>query len=242
MIMPRRMLICLTMLSMVLLISACSDDDPDPVSSPQPTVARVLVLEDGGTEDSLYVVLGSAGFNVTHGGPYTDYHNTDLSAYDLVILLNGVDYGETIEDSIQQAMKDYVTAGGVLLTTEWALEEGYWDILESFMPVAYDDDYDYASETYVKLVDHEITAALPDTFETNSDWSYVNMIELADGATASTNRTVLCKGLLGGPALVIGDLGTGHIIHWAMAGEYNGSDIWSDEVKQIFVNIANFSK
>ncbi|MCP4684192.1 MAG: hypothetical protein GY867_01990 [bacterium] len=240
--MPKALLTCLITLLTVLLINACSDDDPDPVSSTQPNPARILVLEDGGTEDSLYVVLDAAGFDVTHGGPYYDHTNTDFSAYDLVILLNGVDYGETIEDSIQQAMKDYVTAGGVLLTLEWMLEEGYYDILESFIPVEYNDDYSYASETYIKMAAHEITAAVPDSFATNDDWSLVYMAELPDASTESTNRTVLFRGLEGGPALTIGDLGSGHTIHWAMAGEYNGSDIWSDEVKQIFVNIAEFSK
>ena len=238
--MKRTILACLTMLMVALLISACGDDDP--VSGTQSDPAKILVLEDNGTEDSLYVVLDAAGFDVTRGGLYYEYTSTDFSAYDLVILLNGVDYGETIEDSIQQAMKDYVMAGGVLLTTEWLLEEGYYDILESFMPVAYDDDYSYSSETYIKMATHPITASVPDTFVTNSDWSLVYMYELDNASTECTNRTILFQGLEGGPALTIGDLGTGHIIHWAMAGEYEGADIWSDEVRQIFINIARFSQ
>jgi len=227
-----------TMLLLVFLFNACSKD---PVSSKRDP-AKILVLEDGGTEDTLYTVLDSAGFDVTHGGLYYDYTNTDFSAYDLVILLGGVDYGETIEDTIQTALKNYVTAGGNLLTTEWTLEEGYYSILESFMPVAYDGDYSYHPETYVRMATHPITANIPDTFMTNADWALVYMTELDDASTESTNRTVLFKGLEGGPALTIGNLGTGHIIHWAMAGEYEGPDIWSDEVKQIFINIGKFSE
>jgi len=226
------------MLALAFLIHACGKDSVSSNRGP----AKVLVLEDGGTEDTLYMVLEAAGCEVTRGGLYYEYTNTDFSEFDLVILLNGVDYGETVEDSIQQALKDYVTDGGVLLTIEWMLEEGYYDILESFIPVAYGDDYSYTSETYVKMANHPITANIPDTFMTTSDWALVYMVELDDASTESTNRTVLYKGLEGGPALIIGDLGAGHTIHWAMAGEYRGSDIWTEEVKQIFVNIANYSR
>jgi len=112
--------------------------------------------------------------------------------------------------------------------------------LESFLPVKYNDDYSYSPETYLKRTNHAITANLPDSFVTNDDWSLVYMVD--HDSSLSVNRTVLFEGLEGGPALTIGDYGSGHTIHWAMAGEYEGVDIWSDEVKQIFINIGKFSE
>ena len=235
--MRKTLLTGLVLLLVAFLFNACSNS----VSSKRGP-AKILVLDDGGTEDSLYVVLDSAGFEVTDGGLYYEYTGTDFSMYDLVILLNGIDYGETIEDSIQQAMKDYVTAGGNLLTIEWLLEEDNYDILKSFMPVAYNNDYDYHAETYVKMANHPITAAIPDTFMTYDGWTSIYMTELDDASTECTNRIVLFKGLKSGPAVTMGNLGKGHIIHWAMAGAYRGQNIWSDEVKQIFINIGKFSQ
>lgn len=228
---------CLTVFLAVLVASGCSSDTP--VSSVTPLDVKILVLEDDGSQDTLYAILSYPGFVVTQGGPYYDYTGTDFSAYDLVIFLNGIEYLEVMEDSIQQALMDYVTAGGVLLTTEWLLEEGYHIILESFLPVAHDASFEYESETYTKMVDHPITANIPNTFVTNSDWCLSYMT--AHPSPLSSNIQVLFEGSTSGPALVIGDLGSGHTIHWAMGLEYIGEDIWSAEVRQIFLNIAFFS-
>lgn len=230
---------CLTIFLVVIIAIGCSDDDP--VSS-TPVPAKVLILEDGGTEDSLQFILDSAGFDVTMGGLYLAYTGTDFSTYDLVILLNGLAFNTPMPDSVQQGLKSYVMAGGVLLTTEWFVYYGKNVILDSLSPVTSGQIFNDGPETHIKELDHPITAGLPDTFYTHpSDWYWY---ATADRATSlSSNRRVLTSGVVANSAqLVIGTFGSGRVIYWAMAGIYNGPDVWSTEVRRIFINIAAFSK
>ncbi|HEX2897839.1 MAG TPA: hypothetical protein VHP63_07310 [candidate division Zixibacteria bacterium] len=238
----KRLLISFSLIALLyLLILGCSDDEP--TAPTQPARANVLILDDVGTQDSLLKILDSANFDVTLGGPFWAYTGTNFSAYDLVIILHGVSYSEYIADSIQAALRNYVNGGGVLLTTEWLLyynENTYDSILHSIIPVSYNDNYEYFPETYLKVTDHAITAGVPDSFDTRTDWTLVYMI---DNATSlSTNHQVIYNGKNGGPAITIGTYGAGRSIHWAMAGQYRGADIWSPEVRRIFINIAAFSK
>lgn len=235
----KRLIYALPLLLFVYLLAiSCSKDKPTQSGAGAPT--KVLILEDNGTQDTLQFILDSAGFDVTMGGLYYDYTNTNFSAYDLVILLNGVNYGYDIEDSIQTALINYVNGGGVLLTTEWLLEEGNNTIIESILPVSYNSLYAYNGETYLKVTSNAITAGVPDSFDTRAGWSAIYMVD--NPASLSTNHVVLFNGKASGPALTMGTYGTGRTIHWAMAGQYWEDDIWSPEVRRIFINIANFSK
>lgn len=210
---------------------------------------QVLILEDDGTEDAMATILTGAGCDVTMGGLYYDYVETDFSAYDLVILLYGVDYGYGIDSDVQQGLKDFVQAGGVLLTTEWLTYQGTgetdWATLIDLLPLAYDDDYcdngaGECVETYTKLVDHAVTEGLPATFSTPGDWVY--SFQVVNATSVASNIQVLFEGSISGAALGIGDFGTGHVLHWSMGGEYEGSDIWSTETSRILTNIADFSE
>ncbi len=209
---------------------------------------RVLILEDGGTEVSVRTILTDAGYTVTMGGLYDEYTGTDFSAFDLVLLLNGIYYGDTLEAGVQQGLKDFVSAGGVLMTTEWLTYEGtgvdYWDTLMDILPLTYNDDYCDESdgvcpETYTKRVDHPITEGLPATFLTPSDWTY--SFQAVNSSSLANNIQVLFEGSTSGSALGVGDFGLGHTIHWSMAGAYGGTDIWSTETTRILTNIAAFA-
>lgn len=210
---------------------------------------QVLILEDDGSETAVASILTGAGCDVTMGGLYYNYDNTDFSAYDLVIVLYGVDYGYGIDPDVQQALKDFVQAGGVLLTTEWLTYEGTgntdWDTMIDLLPLAYNDDYCDSGagecvETYTKLVDHAITEGLPATFSTPDDWVY--SFQVVNSTSVASNIQVLFEGSISGAALGIGEFGTGHVLHWSMGGEYDGSDIWSTETSRILTNIADFAE
>ncbi len=209
---------------------------------------RVLILEDGGTENSVETILDNAGYTVTMGGPYDEYDGTDFSAFDLVLLLNGYYYGDTLQAGVQQGLKDFVSAGGVLMTTEWLTYEGtgvdYWDTLMGILPLTYNDDYCDAGagvcpETYTKMVDHPITEGLPASFLTPPDWTY--SFQAVNSSSLATNIKVLFEGSNSGSAIGVGDFGLGHTIHWSMAGVYGGTDIWSTETTRILTNIAAFA-
>lgn len=208
---------------------------------------RILILDDNGSSGGFERILGDAGYTYTNGGYYEDYTNTDFSAYDLVILLYGYDYGYEIDLDVQAALKTWVQAGGVLLTTEWftySYDDVDIDTLLEILPLTYNDDYcddggGVCPETYTRMVDHPVTAGLPATFVTPDDWTYsflaVNPTSLA------TDIQVLFEGSNSGAALGVGTFGSGHTLNWSMAGEYDGSDIWSAETERIVENIAAFA-
>jgi hypothetical protein len=209
---------------------------------------RILILDDGGTEVEVQTMLEAAGYTVTMGGLYYEYTGTDFSAYDLVILLYGYDYDYYIEIEVQQGLKDFVAAGGVLLTTEWltytGAGESEWETLIDLLPLAYNDAYcddgdGACPETYTKLVEHPITEGLPATFLTPDDWTY--SYQAVNDSSVAGNIQVLFEGSTSGSALGIGDFGQGHSIHWSMAGIYGGEDIWSTETSRVLTNIAAFA-
>ena len=209
---------------------------------------RVLILEDDGTEGDVQTILTDAGYTVTMGGLYSDYAGTDFSAFDMVILLYGYDYGYSIDVTVQQGLKDFVTAGGILLTTEWLTYQGSgdedWETLIDILPLAYNEDYcddgdGVCPETYTRMVDHPITEGLPLTFVTPLDWTY--SFQAVNDSSLATNIQVLFEGSTSGSALGVGDFGLGHTIHWSMAGIYGGTDIWSTETERILTNIAAFA-
>lgn len=199
----------------------------------------VLILEDDGTEDSVYNILTSGGINATLGGNYWEYTGMGINQYNLVIFLCGVDYGEPMDSSVQQIIRDYVFSGGKLLTTEWIAygEYDYYPLIYEILPVVYDGDWDYNEETYYKQLNHPISLSLPDSFVVPVDWSY--SFTLRD-TTPSKQALTIFKGSESGDAVVLGRYGAGEIIHWNMAGQYDGNEIWSPEVKKLLVNISRY--
>jgi hypothetical protein len=248
--MKNLLLSCLVILALTLGFG-CSDDDPaSPPSSSGggSTKADILVLDDDSTGTDLVSILVAAGNAVTMGGSYYDYAGTDFSAYDLVIFLSGYDYGSDLMPGVEQGMKDFVMAGGVLVTTEYmtySFDAGaYLPLIEDFLPLKYNDAYcddsdGTCTETYTKNGSHAITAGLPATFVTPTNSTY--SLTVVNPTSSSTNIEVLFTGANSGAALGIGQLGTGHTIHWNMGGVYGGTEIWDTNTKRILTNIAEFA-
>lgn len=199
----------------------------------------VLILEDDGTEDSVYSILTANGINTTLGGNYWEYTGAGINQYGLVIFLCGVDYGETMDTSVQQIIRDYVFNGGKLLTTEWIAYGvyDYYPLIYEILPVVYNDDWDYIEETYYKQLNHPISLSLPDSFVVPVDWSY--SFTLRD-TTPSKQALTIFTGSESGDAVVLGRYGSGEIIHWNMAGQYDGDSIWSPEIKTLLINIVRY--
>lgn len=199
----------------------------------------VLILEDDGTEDSVYSILTANGINTTLGGNYWEYTGAGINQYGLVIFLCGVDYGETMDTSVQQIISDYVFNGGKLLTTEWIAYGvyDYYPLIYEILPVVYNDDWDYNEETYYKQLNHPISLSLPDSFVVPVDWSY--SFTLRD-TTPSKQALTIFTGSESGDAVVLGRYGSGEIIHWNMAGQYDGDSIWSPEIKTLLINIVRY--
>ncbi len=199
----------------------------------------VLILEDNGTEDSVNTILTSNGINTTLGGNYWEYTGSGINQYGLVIFLCGVDYGESMDSSVQQIICDYVFNGGKLLTTEWIAygEYDYYPLIYEILPIVYNDDYGYDEEMYYKNINHPLSIDLPDSFVVPVDWSYSLTIR---DTTPAKQAVTIFTGSSSGDAVVLGQYGSGEIIHWNMAGQYDGDSVWTTEVKQVLVNIARY--
>jgi len=236
----RRLLFLILVLSFAfLLVLSCSEDEPTaPVAAP----AKVLILEDDGTEDTLFKILDSAGFDVTLGGIYHEYKGTDFSAFDLVILLNGLEYTTAMPDSVQQGLKSYVNGGGVLLLTEWFVYYGNQVILDSLSLVTSGGNYNDGFEAYLKQLDHPITAGLPDSIDITNPCGYWYATTARPTSLCTNIQTIYNGVTAASPQLLIGTFGSGRVIYWAMGGQTQCADLWVSPIRRLFINIAAFSK
>jgi trehalose utilization protein len=231
-------------LAAALLLAAafapgCSKDGP---TRPPTPALRALVLGDGGTQDSLIPILQQSGFSVTDGGPYWDYTGTSLGQFDVLVLLCGVTYTGTIPDTVEQKILSFVGAGGGLLTTDWvsynAAPRTRMDQVAAILPVQYTSEGS-GTETYtIAVPSHPIVSGLPSNFDVPSDWSYSMTTLSTDPAKQA--RSVIA-GSASGSAVTTGVYGTGRIVHWSMAGHYQGPNIWSPEVVKLLGNIVNWA-
>lgn len=228
-------------LLVALLATTASCSDSTGPTGP----ATILILGDAGSEAAVGDILTNAGNTVTQGGHYKDYSATAFGDYDLVIVLDGVDYGYTMQAGVEQALLDYVSAGGTLLTTEWMAYSGNLTLLLAALPLAYQDDYcdngdGECNETYTRKTAHTITGGVPASFATPADWT--ESVMAVNGASTSTNITVLYTGSIGGPALAVATRGSGRLVQWNMATEYGGDRIWDVNTRKILTNIARYSQ
>lgn len=223
-----------------LLILSCKNSN-DSMSS-NSTPAKILILEDGGSQDTLFKFLDSAGFDVTLGGLYSDYTGVNFGGYDLVIFLNGVTRGNVMPDSVQYGLRNYVNGGGVLLLTEWFVYDGDQVILDSLSPVnsggAYNDGY----EGYLKQIDHPITAGLPDSIDITNPCGYWYATTARPTSLCTNIQTIYNGVVAASPQIVIGTYGSGRVVYWAMGGQTQCANLWISPIRQLFFNIANFSK
>ena len=150
-----------TLLLSLTLLAACGGDD-DPAAPETPDPAKVLVLQDGGTETRVVEILTAAGIDADLGPLYYEYGANDLDRYDAVVFLNCIDYGESLPDSTQTKYVEWIARGGGIVTMEWFL---YYaddnEILTGVLPVVEGDDYAYEPETYTRVLDHPIAEGLP---------------------------------------------------------------------------------
>ena len=196
----------------------------------------IFILHDNGTQDSIATILFDAGMFVEIGGPYWQFTDQDISEFSLVILLNGVAWTSSVPQVGQDNLRQYISAGGAMLSTEWISWSGSTNqTLNSIIPVSYGGSWSTGIETYTVETDHPITENLPESFAVLPNWSF-SVTNRDENPTL--NAITLLKGSRSNDALVIGEFGNGNIVHWNMGGHYSGRNIWSDEVRQILINIA----
>jgi hypothetical protein len=237
----RRMSAVVTLAVLIALAATgCAGNHP---TAPVIAIRKpVLVLGDGGTQDSVLAILKRAGIDARNGGPYWQFDGKGLQNYQSVLFLTGKVYSSQMADSVQQRLIAFVASGGGLMTIEWmgyAQGSDYYPLVAAIIPAKYGSGYAETGETYsVKLAGHPIAAGLPPSFSTPAAaWAYSKM--LADPAP-DKQATVVIGGSGSGAAVIAGRHTFGRTVHWSQAGHYRGNGIWTTNTRLLLVNIVNY--
>lgn len=240
----------LTLLAaMSIIASGCSGDSGGPTATiqpppPPPAIEPILILGDGRTETMVATILADNGISVRAGGPYWSYDGNGLADVSAVILLTGYDYARQMPTPVQSRIAAFVADGGGLMTIEWLLFNrgigaGLQDLIADIVPARYNNGFRTGSETYTVMdASHPVAQGFAGSFATpGTPWNY--SLTTVD-PTPSKSARLIFRGSASGAAVVAGVYGQGRTVHWNMAGEYGGSEIWSDSVRRLLVNIAKF--
>lgn len=230
----RRLTVLPLLAALIAAATGCAENPTAPEAQP----TRILVLEDGGTEDSVAVFLRAQGHTVTMGGPHSQFRGAGLADHDVVLLLSGPQYTATMPDSAQQKLVNFVANGGGLMTTEWVhyltSRGAYYSRLRVILPATYGGTYQRGADTCRVNGVHPIAVGLPQTFVTSANWGGSRLQAKTDPAL---RPEVPIIGSYTASAVVTGVYGTGRTACWSMAGHYYSANIWSRDTKMLLGNI-----
>ncbi|MBC2716951.1 MAG: hypothetical protein HF978_16735 [Desulfobacteraceae bacterium] len=201
--------------------------------------ARVLLMGDGGSETEVQQALVNAGHDVTYGGLYWEWagSNPNPDNFGLIIYLDGVEYGNTLQESAAMAVNQFVARGCGLVLTEWTTYEVYdgdeHPIIENLMPVYTPDQaYAYGDTWTVQDTGHPLTQGVPSTWEdTVAGWSWV---------TAKIGTVVLITGTDGNPLISYSNVNGGTVVHINHDMAYTENPINANAL-QLIVNAADYA-
>ena len=111
----------------------------------------ILVLGDDNSESFVTPYLINQGHIVVSDTAYYDWDGSIPALTEVIIYLHGYEYGyELGEDAdpviANQAMLDFVAAGGGVIFTEWYAYSEQTEPVEALMPVTYNDEYYYQAD------------------------------------------------------------------------------------------------
>src|ERR1039457_5240648 len=144
------------------------------------TTPRVLILGDGGSEVFVKQALSDAGDNVTVVNNYADWDGVTPSAagFDVIVLLDGLNYGSTMQNAAAAAISAHVAGGGGLIMTEWTAYDAHAGTLNpavaALLPVvSTNGSYSYAGTWNVTQPTHPIVTGLPVSWSDSAGYSVV---------------------------------------------------------------------
>lgn len=215
--------------SFALLLGAVSFSD----------AANVLLLGDDDAESQVQTALQNAGHNVTYGGIYYDWDgvNPNPNNFDVIVALDGYDYGYDFTVNAETAMTSFVARGCGLVFTEWTAYDvcsGYKSAaIGQLMPVTMPDCSDYGTaDTWTVLNPaHPLTAGVPNSWSDTAQWSTVN---------AKPGSTVLITGTSANPLLTYSTANGGTVIHINHDMTYTTDTIDANAL-QLIVNAVEYS-
>ncbi len=134
----------------------------------------MLTCTNSSVDAQLKTLFEGAGHIVTIGPRYGAYDGTGVDQYDVVIAMDSYGVGGgTMPLAGQESLRDFVQAGGGLITGEWIIWGNYGElpVLHHVLPV--EPSYGYRAAgtiTYsISTADPILSAALPDNFSFPAD-------------------------------------------------------------------------
>lgn len=199
----------------------------------------VLILKDAATEGDFNTILTDAGMDVTVSTVYEyQWNGTNPSPndFDVVILLDGNTYGAGMPIAGQEALVNFVNAGGGLIMTEWiAYEAGNHTAMKDL--ILYEpSQWNYAEgeETFTVAQEHPVTLGLPPSFSVP--------YHAGNPGGVKPDATVLISGSMLPSAVAVKQYGAGRVVEFAVAGNYTGSPfISSPDMQKLLINSVNWT-
>jgi hypothetical protein len=191
----------------------------------------VLIVADTDvvSTNALAASLADSGVQVTvrPAPEYTwDGTNPSLTGFDVVLHLNGATYDLPLESSAQTALTSFVSNGGGFVGAKWNGYEPQPELSELVLlghggfPDGPEQNCAACQVTYEQLpagAGHPVLAGLPSSFSFTADGH--------DAGPAASFATVLMQVPSGGPAVLVREYGTGRVVNFSFAPNYQWDDI-----------------
>jgi hypothetical protein len=200
---------------------------------------NILLLGDTDAETQVQAALESAGHTVTFAGYYYDWDGVtpNVNDFDVVVFLNGEDYGYALEPAAATALDSFVAGGCGLVMTEWTAYDVCSDykgaIIAGLLPVTMGDcgDYGYGDTWTVQDPGHALASGLPASWTDEAGWSTV---------TTKPGASVIVTGTDGNPLVVTSSAEGGRVVYLNHDMTYT-TDTMTSESLQLIVNAAEFA-
>jgi len=200
---------------------------------------NVLLLGDDDAETQVQAALEAAGHTVTFAGIYYDWDGVTpaVTDFDVVVFLNGYDYGYALQPAAATALQSFVAGGCGLVMTEWTAYDVCNDykgaIVANLLPVTMPDCGDYGSVDTWTVDDpgHPLTAGLPASWTDDAEWSTV---------VPKAGSVVVVSGTDGNPMVAYSNALGGTVVYLNHDMTYSTSIINANAL-QLIVNGAEYA-
>ena len=207
---------------------------------------KVLLLVDANTAGTTALVqaLAAAGYAVTVRPPpeYTwDGTNPSLDDFNCVIHLDGATYHLPLPVSGQTALEAFVQNGGGYITSQWSgyeravgLQTAMNNLILQLWPRP--DNCGGCNMTWTTVAgqeSHPVLAGIPSPFGFFADGHDAgNKVVFEENPS-----TVLMRSPGGGPAVLVREFGSGHVVNFSHAANYRtGLTLQDPTIQKLYVN------
>lgn len=202
------------------------------------TTSRVLILGDGGSEVFVKQALSDAGAEVTVVTNYARWDGVTPSAtnFDVIVLLDGLNYGSTMQNAAAAAISAHVAGGGGLIMTEWTAYDAHVGTLNplvaALLPVvSTNGSYSSAGTWNVIQPNHPIVTGFPASWSDPAGYSVVG---------PKPNTQVIARdSYYGTPMIVVSTNAGGPVVYLNHDMTYTSPTL-SPYIRQLLVNAVAF--